>query len=1114
MKIMRVVRTFLSLTNTVLLIGSASVQGITATVYDTDSDANKVIAADSDGSVATVLPSLLHRRGNFGATATVVGRTLDEADAALPGVKITLTQTTTGQHRTVLSDSSGDFVFLLLPAGQYALTAERNGFQKLLLRGFELQVDQRASFDLKLKAGQISETVEIVSEAPILQSETASVGTVISQEKIVRLPLNGREFQQLALLVPGAVPAAQGSSLSFRGGFNVGGARESANQFLLDGVDDNNSSANQFVFRPSIDMIQEFKVQTNSYSSEFGRGAGAQVNIITKSGTNRYHGNAFEFLRNSAFDAKNFFDLPGTTPPFKRNQFGATFGGPLPLLNFGEGVPVFNSGKDRTFFFLSYEGLRLRQGVTRTASVPTAGQRQGNFGATARIRDPQRVGNCNATDTTACFPNGIIPADRINSIGLAIARAFPMPNNSSDPVRNLVSTLSRPQDADQFSVRVDHRFTEKSTVFFRYSVNQDQQIDVFDTLIGTLNSNLPGFGRNDNQRTESISLNYTQVINSRAVNEFRFGFNRLRQIRAPQNRTDSVSALSLTGLSSDPRTFGFPAFRVTGFDSLGDNVQLPQERTDYTYQFVDNVSLQRGAHTIKAGLDLRPFRSNNFNPGSSRGDFRFTGLYTNFGLADLLLGLIAQDTRGVGNAERVRLQKSYGFYVQDDWKAGRRLTFNLGLRYELNPPLTERNNLLSNFDVQTRAIIIAGQNGLGKEVYQTDKNNFAPRFGFAWLPFRDQKTVIRGGYGIYYDLPIVGNELGGIYGNPPFRSTSTFNGTLAAPISLNNPFPTQSLGASTLSPTGVQRDLKTSYLQNFSLGVQREILKDVVIEVAYIGNKGTNLIRNRNINQAVLGAGSIASRRPFAGFGNISFRESSANSTYHSLQARAEKRFAQGFTFLASYTFSKAIDDSSGVPGSSASTNNPQNSFDLRSERGLSEFDVRHRFVASFIYELPFGKGKSFLKSGIAGQIFGNFEIAGIFAAQTGRPFTPRISADRSNTGQLQDRPNIVGNARLSNSDPQLWFNTAAFAIPAAGTFGNAGRNILTGPGYNNADLALVKRISFGEGRNLELRGEAFNIFNHPNFDLPNTIADSAQFGRIFSAGAARQIQLGLKLTF
>ena len=572
------------------------------------------------------------------------------------------------------------------------MTAERAGFQKLIRRELELQVDQRAGLDLALKAGQITETVEVNAEASPLQTESASIGTVIDQAKIVRLPLNGREFQQLALLVPGAVPAAQGSSLSFRGGFNVNGARESSNQFLLDGVDNHNSSANQFTFRPSVDMIQEFKVQTNSYSAEFGRGAGAQVNIITKSGTNKYHGNVFEFRRNSRFDAKNFFDLPGTTTPFKRNQFGGTFGGPLPFLHFGEGGRVFDSGKDSTFFFFSYEGLRLRQGVTRGAAVPTAAFKNGDFSALLNLLTPIRILD---PATRQPFAGNIIPANRISPIGRAVAGYFPAPNNASDPVRNLISTLSRPQDADQYSIRVDHRFTETANVFFRYSVNEDQQIDVFDTLVGTINTNLPGFGRNDNQLTKSLSFSYTQIINSKTVNEFRIGYNFLRQIRAPENKTDFVSALGLTGLASDPRTFGFPAFRVTGFDPLGNNVQLPQERTDTTLQFVDNISLQRGAHTIKAGLDLRPFRSENFNPGSSRGDFRFTGLYTNYGLADLLLGLIAQDTRGVGSAERVRLQNSYGFYVQDDWKVSRRLTFNLGLRYELNPPLTEPNNLLS-----------------------------------------------------------------------------------------------------------------------------------------------------------------------------------------------------------------------------------------------------------------------------------------------------------------------------------------------------------------------------------------------------------------------------------
>jgi outer membrane receptor protein involved in Fe transport len=1055
-------------------------------------------------AIAIIMFTFINPTSLFGqtATATIVGRALDEGGAVLPGVTITLTQSATGQKRTAVSDGTGSYHFLLLPVGEYELTAERAGFRKLVWRSIKLQVDQRANLDLTLKTGQTAETIEIRAGASLLQSEMAAAGTVVDRNKVLRLPLNGREFQQLALLVPGASPPAQGSSLSFRGGFNVAGARESANYFLLDGIDNNNSAANQYTFRPSIDMVEEFKVQTSSYSAEFGRGAGAQINLITRSGTNWYHGNVFEFLRNSALDAKNFFDLPGRTPPFKRNQFGATFGGPLT-------VPIIYQGRDRSFFFLSYEGLRLRQGVTRAASVPLQAMINGDFSslldrpAPIRIIDPQ---------TRQPFAGNIIPQSRISPIGQAIARAFPAPNNPSDPVRNYVSTLSRPQDADQFSVRVDQRVSARTSFFVRYSINEDNQVDVFDALVGTLGANLPGYGRVDGQRTQSLSISFTQIINGRAVNEFRFGYNRLRQSRFPENPVDAIGKFGLTGLASEPRDYGFPAIRVTGFDPLGDSTQLPQGRSDNTFHFIDNLSLHRGAHTFKLGVDLRPFQSNNFNPIFARGDFRFTGLYTGFGLADLLLGLPAQTTRGQGDPVRGRRQKSYGVYAQEDWQVNQQLTLNIGLRYELNPPLTESHNRMSTFDPFTRTIIAAGQDGRGSRLYETDSNNLAPRFGFAWQPSR--RTVIRGGYGVFYDLLIVGNEMGALFFNAPFRRTEVFNASLASPITLADPFPVRLLGAGALAPSGVQRDLKNSYLQHFSFGVQRELLPDLLLEASYIGSKGSKLIRTRNINQAVPGPGSIASRRPFPSFGNIAFRESSASSIYHSLQLRAEKRLARGLSFLSVYTWSKAIDDSSGVQSSTATSNNPQNSYDLRSERGLSEFDVRHRFVLSHIYELPFGQGRSFLTDGVASHILGGWELAGIVALQSGRPFTPRVSRDVSNTGQLQDRPNLIGNPKLSDPDPALWFNTDAFSIPSANAFGTAGRNILIGPPYGNIDLALARHFRFGEQRQIEFRTEVFNLLNHPNFDLPNATADSAQFGRIFSAGAARQIQFGLKIAF
>jgi len=959
---------------------------------------------------------------------------------------------------------------------------------------------------LVLVVGDIREQVDVEAGALLLQSEAASVGTVVDLKRVVELPLNGREFQQLALLVPGTFPSAQGSSLSFRGGFHCAGTRETANYFLLDGIDNNNSAANQFTFRPSVDMIQEFKVQLSTYGAEFGRGGGGQINIITRSGTNSGHGNLFEFIRNSALDARNFFTLPGKIPPLQRNQFGATLGGPVY-------IPKVYRGQGHTFFFFSYEGLRLRQGATRAASVPAPAMVGGDFSSLLSDLRPSLVLD---PQTRSAFPNNAIPPGRIDRRGGAIARFFPMPNNPADPVRNLVSNRSQPQDADQTSVRVDHRFSRSSSLFIRHSINQDDQIEAFDSLVGTLSTNLPGFGRIDGQRTQSVSLNYTTILGPRAVNEFRFGYNRLRSSRFPESRnTDVVGLLGIPGLDRNPRDFGFPAVRVTGFDPLGDSTQLPQGRADNTFHWVDDFTASMGTHTLKSGLDLRPFQSNNFNPLFARGDFRFTGLFTNVGLADLLLGLPAQTTRGRGDASRGRRQKSYGFYVQDDWKVTPGLTLNLGLRYELNFPLYDTLDRMSSLDPKTQTILLAGRDGVRRSIYNPDYNNFAPRFGFAWRPPRLRNTVVRGGYGMYYDLVIVGNELGALYFNAPFRTTEIFSATLATPITLEDPFPAGLLGVSALSPNGVQRDLRNSYLQHFSFGIQRQLRRDTVVEVAYVGSKGTKLMRTRNLNQAFPGAGPLTARRPFPAFGNVNYRESSANSNYHSLQVRVEKRFTGGLSFVSAYTFSKSIDDASAVLGSTGSTNNPQNSHDLRAERGLSDFDARNRVVMSYIYELPLGVGKRYLnRSALAGALVGGWQVAGITALQSGRPFTPRLSRDVSGTGQFQDRPNILGNPKLTNPDPALWFNVAAFAVPPAFTFGNAGRDILIGPGTNNFDLLLAKNHRCGESCRVQFRVEFFNAFNHPQFQLPNPTADSPQFGKIFSAGPARQIQFGLKVEY
>lgn len=1033
-------------------------------------------------------------------TATLSGRTLDEAGAVVPGVTVTLTELTTGQTYTASTDDSGNYMFLLVPAGEYNLAAERQGFQKVNRQRVTLQVAQQASVDLSLAVGELKERVDVESDVSLLQAGTSDFGQVIDQRKIVELPLNtsgGREFQQLALLVPGTFPPAQGSSLASRGGFNAAGARETANYFLLDGIDNLNSSTNQYVLRPSVEIIREFKVQSSTYSAEFGRGAGAQINVVTKSGTNEFHGNLFEFHGNSAVNAKNFFDAPGKIPPFKRNLFGGTVGGPL-------SVPSVYDASNRTFFFFGYEGLRERRSVTRRAAVPTAAMRRGDFSALLNratpiiIRDPV---------TRQPFPGNIIPPARLaNSIGARVAAFFPDPN-TNDPVSNFVSAPSQPQDIDQFPIRVDHRLSERDSFFARYGFNEDALLEPFDSLVGTVGTNLPGFGRLDNQRTQSLSLNYTHIFSPRAVNEWRFGYNRLRQIRTSENGGEDIGGqLGIRGISTNARDAAFPAFRVTGFDSIGDGTQLPQGRADNTFHFVDNFTLVLGDHTLKAGLDMRHFQSNNLTSITPRGDFRFTGAVTGFGLADLLLDAPVQATRGVGDPTRQRRQSSSDFYIQDDWKVTRNLTLNLGLRYELNYPTYDVLDRVSSFDPASGTILLANQNGVPRGIFNLDKNNFAPRAGFAWKPFNDDKTVIRGGYGVYYDLLLVSNELGAIIFNAPFISTQVFNGSATSPLPLANPF--GGSGTSTTSPRGVPGNLSTSYLQQFSLGVQREVFRNLLFEVAYVGSKGTKLIRTRNVNQPLPGPGSIASRRPYTAFGNIDFRDSSGNSSFNSLQMRAERRFSK-LTFLASYTFSKSIDDASAAVGSTGSTNSPQDSRNLRAERGLSDFDVRHRFVVSYIYEIP-----NPVADGLLSKFTGGWQLSGITALQSGRPITPRLSIDVSNTGQFQDRPNLVGDPTLDNPDPSLWFNTSAFTRPANFTFGSAGRDTITGPGFNSFDVGVMKNNRFGESGNIQFRAEFFNLFNRPNFNLPNATADSPQFGRIFSAQRAREIQFGLKISY
>lgn len=1031
-------------------------------------------------------------------TASIVGTIRDDTGGVLPGVTVTVENIKTGLSRSGITNDSGNYSIPQLPPSEYKVSTSLAGFKKETRTGIVLQVGQEARMDFILKVGEITEEVVVQSGSPLVQTENASLSSVIDEQKVVEMPLNGREFYQLAQLAPNVSAPAQNSTLSFRGGFNVAGNSEIANNFSLDGTDNNDEGINGPTFRPSIDAIKEFRVMTGTYNAEYGRNSGGQVVVTTKSGTNEFHGTLFEFHRNSALDARSFFSP--RKPAFRRNQFGGTAGGPIL--------------KDRTFFFVNYEGLRLGQQVSRLTTVPTERMKSGDFSELLTLPTPIRIVDPNTGQT---FPANRIPPERLDAIGRALVAFYPNPNQPG-LVQNYAATMLRNDRLNQFSVKIDQRISGKNNFFAGFSLFNDTTFEPSNALCGA--REIPGFGCTTGLNTRHLSVSDTHVISPNLMHEFRFGYNRLRQPRTQQDL--GIDFNGQFGIPASPipvpRNTGLPLVIVTGFASLGLSTNLPQDRADNTYQWVDNIIYNVGNHSVKAGADIRRFQINLFFVSFGRGRFDFLSGFAGHPLANLLLGLPNRTFRAPGNPVTYTRTTSYDFYVQDDWKVSPSLTLNAGLRYELNIPLIEKSNNIGSFDPNTGRLVQAGRDGFGRHVYDTDYKNLAPRFGIAWRPFGNNRTVLRSGFGLFYNIQASGNGLLPLYIGPPMRLTQTFISNPRDPIRLLDPFPDRAASTGTLSPNAIDKHFRTAYTQQWSLSLQRELTPNLMVELGYLGLKGTHLPRIRNINQPLPGPGLIDARRPYPNFGNVSYRESSASSAYHGLQVRVERRSEKGLALLASYTFSKSIDDSPGISTSSDASNaTPQNNYYLRGERGLSDFNTRHRLVFSYIYQLPFGPGRPYLSqaSGLLGTLLGGWEIAGISTLQSGRPYTPVISADNSNTGNFNDRPNRVGDPNLDDSRPERWLNRNAFAQPPRFAFGNAGRNILIGDGIVNFDIALIKRIQFTENKLLQFRAEFFNAFNHPNFSLPENTFDSARFGTVPSTSTdPRNIQFGLKIIF
>jgi hypothetical protein len=1050
-------------------------------------------------------------------TGTIVGTVLDKSGAVVPNATVTLTEVQTNIKTIVKSDAEGNYIATPLKVGNYSISVAIAGFKTQTRENVVLRVQDRLRADFELQVGEVTEKILVTEEVPLVQTETSSLGEVIDSRQITDLPLNGRNYTQLATLTTGVARTSEGNNGNVGGDFVANGTRGDLNNFILDGIDNNSNDNGGVILRTNVDAIQEFKVQTSTYSAELGRSGGAVINATIKSGTNQFHGSAFEFLRNSALDARGFFEDP-TQPkaPFKRNEFGGVFGGPLK--------------KDKTFFFGDYQGTRLRSGLNFVSSVPLPEQRFGDFSGLDNntIYDPLTYDP--ATNTRLPFPGNIIPQDRIVPLSQAFMNLYPDPNQPGKLRNNYIISPQQTDGIDQFDVRVDHNFSATNQIFGRFS---------FSTRTRVNPAPLPALANGGNsstgdtfEDTRGAALGNTHTFSPTMVNELRVGFNRAHVRRGlPVGGANfPPEELQVPGVANNPSTNGLTLFAPNGFRRLGDPAFAPTLIVSQEFQLSDSLNIIRGKHTLKVGVQLRRSQFNLFQVANPRGRFGFSGQFTRNPadpdgtgdpLADMLLGLpnfaTISTLTDFGNRQHV-----YGGFVQDDFKINPSLTLNLGLRYEYTTPIFESHDRQSNFDFATGQLLIANQNGNSRGLVETDKTNFAPRVGFAFSPFQDHKTSFRGAYGIFYSAQEIrtGDPLQLAYNLPFFYEPNFFSDGITPNLTVAGGFPVLNVNQAEFpGVTSADGHAHTPYFQQWNLTIQRELPGTILLETGYVGSKGTHLQVLTDRNQVpVPGPGDVQERRPYPLYGSFTSIENHGNSTYHSFQLKATKRLSKGLSFLSAFTLSKAINDQ---PEICCSFPWPQNTYDLRSEKGLSDFDQRLRWVTSFDYQLPFGKGRPYLNSGRAVDlVLGGWHLGGIVSFGSGFPFTPALGFDPSNTGSLGlIRANRVGNGNLPSSQrtPDNWFDLNAFTIPADFTFGNAGKNILEGPGSKIADLSIRKQFVFQESKRLEFRAEFFNAVNHPYFVQPDNFIDDGPGAAATITDTAipmRQIQFGLKFLF
>jgi hypothetical protein len=1026
----------------------------------------------------------------------VQGQVLDVTGAVIGGAQVQVRSETNGFRASTRSDDAGWFVVNGVEPGTYLIDVALDGFRRHV-QPFTLHVNQRLRLDVALQVGPITQTVNVEAPRSTIEIRPGSLTTRFLPETITNLPLDGRNFLDLTLLAPGSAPAAQGSAGSVRGEFAVhlNGAREDANSFLLDGVYNFDPKLNGVAVRPPIEAIREFEVVGSLPDASFGRSAGAQINVITRSGSNQLSFTAYEFLRTKAFNARNYFAPENEpSPDYLRHQYGVAAGGPI--------------ARGRVFFFGDYDGTWLREGLTRVTNVPTLAERDGDFSNSLFPipRNPL---------TGEPFPNGRIPPEFQHPTGRAIAKLYPEPNRSA-PFANFVSSPDQRDDGHQFDARVDV-VSPSYTITSRYSFSDRT---LFEPFAGTGFPQVPGYGNDVARQAHNFALSGVHTIGGRWVHEPRFAWTRVDNSVFQQNQGVSVNnAVGLPELSSNPRDWGLSLITLTGFSPLGHEYNNPQEGLTNFVQLTDAVTWMRGRHMLKMGAEWRHVAQEAYRDVQARGLMQFSQFgFTGNALGDLLLGLPAVSTGALlDNPQNLRAP-SYALFLQDTFQVSPAFTLSAGLRYEVNTPPVDANDRVSVYDPETGTIVPVGQGSMPRGGYTTDRNNLAPRVGFAWAA--GERSVLRGGYGIAYDqAALAPNEF--LYFNQPYFDLSLY---FTVPglytLTLSDPWPDDFPLPLPKSATAVQRDLATGYLHQWNLTFERRLTDRRTLSATYAGSLGRNLVAARDINQPAPSAES-PNLRPNPLFADILMIESRARSRFQAIEIAVDQALSRGVSFQAAYTVGKSMDDASSFFTSAGDANFPMDSNDPQAEWARSDFDVRHRFTFAGSWALPFGVDRRWLTSGAGAAILGNWDLHAVFAGQSGRPFSVYLdpNVDRSNTGRANlgfganDRPNVNDTAASANPTPEQWFNTAAYSMPEFGTFGNAGRNTLDGPGFKNLNLAFAKRIPMERGA-LQVRVELFNVFNWTNFDLPDSFFLSPTFGQILSAGTPRRMQLGVKYVF